>query len=145
MAYAQTSISINKPVEEVFNFILDGENNKLWRPSVTDVKKTTDKTPGVGTTFVQGLKGPFGRRISGDYEITGCEKDKFISFKVISGPARPAGQYDLEYDGKETRVAFTLSFQPKGLAKLMDPMINRQMQLEVANLANMKTYLETQP
>ncbi|MCD9025090.1 SRPBCC family protein [Cohnella silvisoli] len=143
MAFAKSSISIRKPVDEVFDFILDGENNNLWRPAVTDVKNTSGKVLGVGTTFIQGMKGPFGKRISGDYEIIGCEKNKLISFKVISGPARPTGKYEFEYDGTETRVTFALSLESKGFARLMDSMITKQMQLEVANLSNMKTYLES--
>lgn len=142
VAYAQLTISIKRPVDEVFNFILDGENNMLWRPSLTDIKKATGKSLEVGTTFIQGMRGPFGRRISGDYEITGCEKNKFISFQVINGPARPNGTYDFEYNGTETNVTFTLSFKPKGITCLMDPMINSQMQIEVGNLKNVKEYLE---
>ncbi|WP_416826201.1 SRPBCC family protein [Ectobacillus polymachus] len=142
MAYAKSNVTIHKSVDEVFKFILDGENNKLWRPSVIDVQKTSANDLGVGTIFKQGMKGPFGRRISGDYEITQCEKNKVISFQVISGPARPIGNYNFESDGSETKVSFTLSFNPTGFAKLMDPMINKQMQLEVANLSNIKTFME---
>jgi hypothetical protein len=43
MAQAQQTISIARPVKDVFQFILDGENNKLWRSSVIDVKRTTQK------------------------------------------------------------------------------------------------------
>lgn len=142
MAYAKKSVVIHKSVEEVFHFILDGENNKCWRPSVINVQKTSSNDLGVGTIYKQGMKGPFGRRISGDYEITKCEKNKVISFQVISGPARPTGNYDFESNGSETKVTFTLSFHPTGFAKLMDPMINKQMQVEVANLSNIKTCLE---
>lgn len=142
VAYAQQSVSIKRPVDEVFHFILDGENNMLWRPSLTDIKNATGESLEVGTTFIQGMKGPFGRRISGDYEITSCEKNKFISFQVISGPARPNGTYDFEYNGTETKVTFTLSYRPKGIARFMDPMINSQMQIEVGNIQNVKKYLE---
>jgi hypothetical protein len=143
MANAKYTISINRPVDEVFKFILEGENNALWRPSVIDIKNISGGNLGVGTTFAQGLKGPFGRRISGDYVITGCEKDKTITFQVIKGPARPMGTYDFEHNGMETVVTFALSFNPKGIARLMDPMIKSQMELEVSNLVNLKKYLET--
>jgi len=36
-----------------------------------------------------------------------------------------------------------LDFQPKGLAKLMNPMIQSSMQSEVATLVNLKSYLES--
>lgn len=144
MAYAKFTLSIEKPVNEVFNFILDGENNQLWRPSVIEVRKDSEDNIGVGTKFSQSMKGPFGWKIRGDYEITSCETDKNISFRVISGPARPAGNYDFDYDGTVTKVTFTLSLTPTGIARLMDSMVNKQMQLEVAKLSNIKAYLEKQ-
>jgi len=143
MAHAENSITINKPVTTVFDFILDGANNKLWRPAVTDITPLSEKPYGVGTAFKQGLKGP-GGRIDGDYKITVCKPKVFIQFEVTAGPARPTGMYRFEPDGEGTRVTFTLDFQPKGLAKLMEPMINQSMKSEVATLSNLKTYLEEQ-
>lgn len=142
MAFAEFSLLIRKPVYEVFDFILHGENNKIWRPSVIAVKQETAGDAGVGTKFSQTMKGPFGKKISGDYEITRCDRDKAISFRVISGPARPNGKYVFEDAGDETKVTFTLSLKSEGFARLMDPMINKQMQSETAMLENIKKYLE---
>jgi uncharacterized protein YndB with AHSA1/START domain len=143
MAHAEGKITINRSVATVFEFILDGANNKLWRPSVTDVTPLAEKPYGVGSAFKQGLKGP-GGRIDGDYKITECKPNEFIKFEVTAGPARPTGTYTFGTDGKETTVTFILDFQPKGLAKLMEPMINQSMKSEVATLSNLKTYLEEQ-
>jgi uncharacterized membrane protein len=143
MAHAEGKITINRPVATVFDFILDGENNKLWRPSVTDVTPLTGKPYGAGSVFKQGLQGP-GGRIDGDYKITEFKPNEFIKFEVIAGPARPTGMYRFVYDDKRTTVTFVLDFQPKGLAKLMEPMINRSMKSEVGTLANLKSYMEGQ-
>jgi uncharacterized membrane protein len=142
MAHAEGKITVDKPVSLVFDFILDGENNALWRPSVTDVKALAKKPYGVGSAFKQGLKGLAGR-IDGDYEITECKPNQVIKFQVTAGPARPTGTYRFESDGRSTTVTFILDFQPKGLAKLMGPMIQSSMQGEVATLANLKSYLES--
>ena len=143
MAHAEGKVTINRPIAAVFNFILDGANNTLWRPSVTDVAPHTTKPYGVGSTFKQGLKSPTGR-IDGDYKIIECKPNEEIKFEVIAGPARPTGTYLFETVGDATAVTFILDYQPKGLAKLMEPMINQSMKSEVANLSNLKTYLETQ-
>jgi hypothetical protein len=45
--------------------------------------------------------------------------------------------------GSSTQVTFILDFQPKGLAKLMDGMINKSMKEEVGTLSNLKAYLES--
>ena len=143
MAHAEESITIARPVNTVFDFVLDGTKNPLWRPSVLDIERMPSKSSGVGVVYKQGLKGPGGRRIEGDYEIIECQPNTLIRFQVIKGPARPSGTYRFEPEGNSTRVTFTLHFEPKGLARLMDPMIAKTMRSEVATLSNLKAYLES--
>jgi uncharacterized membrane protein len=143
MAHAEQSITIARPIKDVFDFILDGTNSPFWRSSVTDVQLLPGKPLGAGAVFKQGLKGP-GGRIDGDYEIVECKPNELIKFQVIAGPARPIGTYMFKPDGNSTQVTFILDYQPKGLAKLMDGMINKSMQSEVSTLSNLKAYLENQ-
>jgi hypothetical protein len=121
-----------------------GMNNPLWRPSVTDIQRVHDTPPGAGAVFKQGLRGPGGSRIDGDYEIVEYQPDQLIKFQVIAGPARPTGTYIFEAVGNSTRLTFILHFEPKGLTKLMDPMITSSMKSEIAMLSNLKAYLENQ-
>ena len=145
MAHAEQSITINRPGNTIFDFILDGKNSPHWRPSVIDVQQVPGKPLGVGTVFKQGLKGPGGRRIDGDYEIVACKPNEHITFQVIAGPARPTGTYTFEPQGNATRVTFTLDYEVKGLTQfIMEPMINKSMQSEVATLSILKSYLESQ-
>lgn len=143
MAHAEGSITIDRPVNIVFDFILEGMNNPLWRPSVADIERVPGKPSGVGAIYKQGLKGPGGRRLEGDYEIIESKPNEAIKFQVIAGPARPMGSYKLEALGNSTRVTFILHYEAKGFAKLMDPMINKAMQGEIGTLSNLKTYLES--
>src|SRR5678815_1633109 len=128
MAHAEGSITIDRPIHQVFDFIAEGLNNPKWRPSVMDIQPV----PGKPATFKQGLKGPGGRRIDGDYKITESRQNELIRFQVIAGPARPTGTYRFESVGNSTHLTFILDFEPKGLAKLMDPMINSSMRSEIA-------------
>ena len=141
MAHAESTITIDRSVKEVFDFLMDGDNNPAWRPGVADIKRLTSKPDAVGAKFKQGMKGPTGR-IDAYYEIVKCEPNSLIEFRVTAGPARPTGWYKFVSKGKSTEVTFILDFQPKGLAKLMEPMINKQMAEEVATLSNLKSYLE---
>ena len=141
MAHAENSIIINRPVNDVYNFLLDGANNTKWRPGVLDIQRDAATPSGLGAVYKQGLKGP-GGRIDGDYKITRLEPNKLIEFQVIAGPARPTGNYNLEPAGNATKVSFVLDFQPKGLAKLMEGMIAKTMQSEVEMLTNLKSVLE---
>jgi uncharacterized membrane protein len=144
MAHAQAQVMIERPVDTVFNFVANGLNNPRWRSSVTDIQRLPGKPLNLGAVYKQGLKGPGGRRIDGDYEITAYEPNKLIKFQVIAGPARPTGTYEFEAAGSSTRLTFTLDFVPKGLSRLIDPMIASSMKSEVAMLADLKVYLEMQ-
>ncbi|ALV40700.1 hypothetical protein AU252_05565 [Pseudarthrobacter sulfonivorans] len=65
-----------------------------------------------------------------------------LAFQVVAGPARPTGEYRLSEVPGGTMVRFTLDLQPKGLMKLVGPVIARTMEAEVAQLAKLKTVLE---
>lgn len=142
MAHAQETVTIDRPVQVVFDFVLNGMNNPLWRTSVVDIERLAD-TPG-GPSFKQGLRGPTGQRIDGDYKVVESQPGQLIRFQVTAGPAQPSGSYTFEAIGDQTRVTFALEYHPKGLAKLMDGLITRTMQAEVATLHNLKTFLESQ-
>lgn len=142
MAHAENSLTINRPISDVYFFLLEGANNQKWRPGVLDIAHDTSTPSGLGAVYKQGLKGP-GGRIDGDYKITRLEPNQLIEFQVVTGPARPTGTYTLEPAEGGTKVTFVLDFQPKGLAKLMDGIIAKTMQSEVANLSNLKSVLES--
>jgi uncharacterized membrane protein len=99
---------------------------------------------GAGSTYRQGVKGPFGRRVAADYEVTGFEPNKGLSFRAVAGPVRPEGHYEFEATDGATRVKMALDYEPKGLAKLMSPMVEKTMQSEVQALANLKAVLESE-
>jgi uncharacterized membrane protein len=143
MAHAENQIVINKPVSEVFSFLADGLNNPKWRAGVIEIKLKSGAAGSVGVEYRQVLKGPFGRNIDGDYRLLTVNQDKELKFAVTSGPARPTGEYLFEQQAGSTKLTFVLDYQTKGLAKLMEPMIQRTMNSEVAALSNLKQLLES--
>ena len=114
---AEQTLTINRPVGEVFDFIADGENNAKWRSGVLLARQTTPGPVGPGTVVKQEHKGPFGRRIAADYEITEYERGARLAFRVIAGPARPEGRYSFDEVEGATRVRFELRWEPKGWAR----------------------------
>jgi uncharacterized protein YndB with AHSA1/START domain len=142
VAHAAKSVTIARPIEEVFDFLADGTNNTRWRPSVVVIARSGGPD-GVGATYKQGLKGPGGRRIDGDYRVTTFDRPRELAFEVTAGPAKPSGRYQLnEPTVGETTVKFELDFQPRGLQKLIGPMIQRTIESEVALLERLKAVLE---
>jgi uncharacterized protein YndB with AHSA1/START domain len=42
---------IDRPIEQVFAFLADGENDPKFSPRVLEIAKTTDGPPGVGAVY----------------------------------------------------------------------------------------------
>jgi uncharacterized protein YndB with AHSA1/START domain len=141
MPEAIGTVDIRRPPAEVFAFLAAGENNRRWRSGVLDIRRKSGQ--GRGAIYEQGVKGPFGRRVPADYEITAYEPDRRIGFRAIAGPVRPEGSYELApLDSGGTRLTFSLHCTPSGMAKLMSPMVAKTMRSEVAQLDRLRAVLE---
>ncbi len=131
MAHAEETVAVPREIDHVFAFLADGLNEPLWRPDVIDVSLETAGVTGLGAVWVQKMRGPGGRPISGDYRITSYLPPTRLDFEVIAGPARPIGSFRLrEVDTTTTEVTFVLDLTPRGLMRLMTPMIEKQVASE---------------
>ena len=81
------TITIARPVGDVFAFLANAENDKQWRGGVIEMTRTSGQ--GVGSTYRQIVAGPGGRRIDADVEITEFVADERIAFRTTNGPVRP--------------------------------------------------------
>jgi uncharacterized membrane protein len=142
MAHAENEITINRPAADVYAFLADGLNNPAWRSGVQAIALKSGSAGALGAVYSQTLSGPGGRPLAGDYEITAAEPGRRLAFQVVEGPARPAGEYLLDEGADGTRVRFSLDLQPKGLMKIVGPLISRTMETEVAQLSRLKAVLE---
>jgi uncharacterized protein YndB with AHSA1/START domain len=141
MPQAERTVTIRKPVAEVFRFVANHDNDTQWRPGVIEMRKSGGE--GVGERWYQRVKGPVGRQIPADIELTQLEPNRVLAFRTVEGPVRPEGRYEFADDGGATRLTFSLRADLKGVKKLMSPMVQRQMTAEVGNLDNLKRVLES--
>jgi len=143
MPRAEHTVTIHRSAEDVFDFLADGTNNPLWRSGVLEIAPVGDIT-GLGATYRQLLSGPAGRKIVGDYRVTTFDRPRTLGFEVTAGPLRPTGEFELTPSPSgETGVTFRLAAVPRGIMRLMTPMIARQMHTETHSLEVLKTRLES--
>lgn len=146
MPSAQRSITINRPIDEVFAYVADGENGPKWRSGKIEVKHESGE--GVGAVYRQTVPGPVGRRVKADYEVTAFQSPKRMDFKAIAGPVRPTGSYVLSSPGEgKTKLTFSLDAKV-GLVKrvlMMGRMVQKSMDGEMASLDKLKKVLEAVP
>jgi uncharacterized protein YndB with AHSA1/START domain len=142
MPSAERSITINRSVADVFAYLADGANGLAWRSGVLDISKVSGT--GVGEQWRQGVKGPGGRRIAADYEITAYEPPRRLEFKATAGPVRPAGGYRLEPEGEgSTKLTFWLREELGGWKKfVLGGQVQKTMDAEMAALDKLKAVLE---
>jgi uncharacterized protein YndB with AHSA1/START domain len=140
MPSAAKEIVIARPPEDVFQFLANPENDPQWRSGVLDLKRISGS--GVGARYAQGVKGPGGKRIPADIEITELEPGTAIAFQTVTGPVRPRGRYLLTPADGGTRVRFELEAKVGGLKRLMAPMVQKTMNAEVGHLDHLKQVLE---
>jgi uncharacterized membrane protein len=141
MPSAERTISIRRPVDQVFRFLADGRTATQWRSGVLDVSKTSGD--GLGAVYKQVVRGPGGRPIDADYEITAFEPDRLIGFRAIAGPVRPTGSFAFEAMGDATILTFRLDAELTGWKRLvMGRPVQSTMDGEMAALDNLQALLE---
>ncbi|MFE4194985.1 hypothetical protein ACFRJ9_03885 [Paenarthrobacter sp. NPDC056912] len=143
MAFADYEVVISKDAMTVYGFLMDGLNNSLWRAGVRSISLRSGVRGQKGALYQQTVSGPGGRPIAADFQITDARPGAEVRFAVVAGPARPTGGYYLSTEGNTTRLRFALEYHPKGLQKLMNGMIQKTMEGEVAQLEQLKAVIES--
>jgi len=143
MPAASRTITIGRTPAEVFDFVADGTTATQWRPGVLDIALASGA--GLGARYRQGVRGPGGRRVDADYEVTAWEPGRRLAFQAVAGPVRPSGEYALEAVPAGTQLRFSLACRlgfPKSL--LMGGAVQKSMDAEVGALDRLKAVLEGQ-
>lgn len=79
MALVERSILINRPVEDVFQFVAGFENYPKWNHSILDCKRTVEGPTSTGTVFDSRMV-YMGQKYTAPLEITEYEPNEKITF-----------------------------------------------------------------
>jgi len=117
---------IDRPIEAVFAFLADGENDPKFSPRVLEIAKTTDGPPGVGTVYASTVKDA-GMKTKREYKLTEFQPPTRIRWAEQSKNLITAneGGYDLAPEGAGTRVTIYNVLEGHGLGKLLEPLALR--------------------
>lgn len=140
-ASAANDVTIARPVDQVYAFFANPENDTRWRPGL--VKITHEGGQGVGARYAQQMKGPGGASIKTETEVVVLDPLQRIEFTTVKGMVRPRGRFLFREADGGTNVRFELEAQLgflKGL--MMGSMVKKTMAAEVENLARAKEVLE---
>ena len=111
-------ITINCPIEEVFAYIANNENDPYWCVPVVETTRIAGNAPGVGARYAFASQVGL-MKLRGEFEITGFEAPEAIHWTGESSIVRFSGQYRLASTVTGTRLEERCTFEPKGLLKLL--------------------------
>ena len=140
----ETGVVINRPIDEVFEFVSDVENNPLWQSSIVEGKQTSPGSLGVGTKIMT-ISSYFGLQIKSDWVVVEYEPNKKYVAKSISGRGEARGMWVFEPVTNGTRVNLVAIMGLSGLFRMVEPIVKligrRETEKEFAAL---KALLEDQ-
>lgn len=128
----ESSVTIDAPVERVFDFIADVERQPEWIGAVTSVSEVSDSPARVGTTFMLSLA-MMGKSAEARQEVTTLEPHRAFTQKTTSGPIPTEIAITLESSGEGTLVRNVTEADISSLGRFAAPLVTRTIrrQLEV--------------
>ncbi len=145
MIKIETSVVINRPIDEVFEFMANSENDPQWQSGAQEVMKTSEGPTGVGTTYTT-VSRFLGRRLEATVEYTAYEPNKRVAIKATSGPIPFQSETTFEpAAGGGTKVTNNGEGDAGGFFKLAEPLVARMLKRQFdTDTANLKDLLEAQ-
>lgn len=142
MLKIQASVTINRPIQEVFAFASDPNNYTKWQTGVLESTATSPGPLGVGTTS-RDTRVFLGRRMEQVNEITAYEPPTKYAFKIAAGAFPASGALTFEAVNGSTRVTEILEAEPGGFFKIAEPLISSIGKRQVeGDLHTLKDLLE---
>ena len=142
MIQPNDTITISRSPSEVFAFLADLNNIPKWQAEVVASKVITTGPTKVGSRFTEEVKmGPM--RATANCEVIEFSPDTMMAFKAVSPSVNYEGRVLVEPWEKGAKLTLAGTVQPKGLWKLLQPIMNAEFKSGIKKeLAAIKQILE---
>jgi len=126
----QATITIDRPIRDVWNYLDDHHNDVVWRrPQLRKLEQVGTGPVRVGTRFEGAVVAIGPKEYPYMNEITAYEPPSRVAWKAISSAGWMIGRegsYELESDGdRRTTMVFSVTMEPIKLAgKLVAPLLS---------------------
>lgn len=138
----QTSVRIERPIEEVFAFVSDPLSFPRWNSAVQTVHGTSRQSGEPGSTYSMQRQLSAGQ-VENELEILSREHPTRFSVRTTSGPTPFLYNYRFARDGADTVVHLDATVELPGVTAVLAPLAARGVRRGVdANLAALQHALE---
>lgn len=141
-------VVIERPIEEVFAFIVDAENDVRWCPSVKEIERIGGDGPAEGARYRM-LHTPGGREYDATVEFVEVVPPRRIRWIMTDSGHELRGTYELASVDGGTRLSQTSQITFAGWLRIpglfLKGFIKKEVQKELGKqFANLKEILETE-
>ncbi len=145
MIKAQMKVIINRPLEAVFAFVSNPENNLRWGSGMLEVEITSPGSGGLGATARTLRRFP-GGPVEFYWKVIAYAANKLLVVNSTGGPLSMQARYEFDSLAEaKTSLRFALRGEAHGFLKLLEPVIALQAQQELkADFLKLKTLLESE-
>ena len=140
MFSVEKSVVIRRPIEEVFRYA--SQNIPDWQASVVSAYLVPEGPLAVGSTQVI-IRKMFGRKVNHPHEFTVVDPPHKICYRAPLGSLDSQGCTAFAPEEGGIRVTVSVEFQPRGLLKLVQWLIQWQLPKQIeADFRRLKSLLE---
>jgi uncharacterized protein YndB with AHSA1/START domain len=122
MPRLRKKVVIDRPIEEVFAYVVDQSKVEEWQDGVVESVVLAGEQMQVGTKYQNTLE-MFGRRFDVTGELTAYQPHTKFSFRNTSSSLPADGTFTFREVRGGTEVTLVTEVRPKGLAGLAGPLV----------------------
>ena len=139
----ETSVLIERPIEQVFDYVSDPTTFPRWNSAVQSVRETSAGADGVGATYLMERELP-GGRAENALEVVEVNRPTLFVIRTTSGPTPFLYRYVLADEEGATMLELAAEVELGGVAGALGPLASRAVKRGVdSNFADLKRILES--
>jgi len=123
MPAGSVSLTVKRPLDEVFAYVADFERAPEWITDLVRVEKLTPGDVGVGTRFTQ-VVSLGGQELEGTMEVRAYEPPHVYAYEGEGGPTRFTARFTLTPEGESTLIRHDYEVVLGGGLALMAPVVS---------------------
>ncbi|MEV0247154.1 SRPBCC family protein [Nocardia sp. NPDC050712] len=141
MTTFDNTLTIDRPIEEVFAYLAAFENVPAWNYAIVETVQVSPGPVGVGARYRQTRSIP--EPATEDFEVTEYQPVRRLQIRGQLGPFPAVVSYDLEAVAGGTRLRNTIALELSGPQRLAGPLVKTKVKSAVAaNLEVLRKILE---
>ena len=142
MVHFELSIEIDRPVHDVWEYLIEPENVPEWQSSAVSSHQVSEGPIALGARL-RDERRFMGRRATSDVEVSEFEPERLFTLHGLSGPVRFTVRHRLSENGAGTKLDVEAEADPGGIGRFMRPVIERAAEHELkGDFARLKQILE---